>query len=133
MKIKQTNLMNLIQEINKRIEDNKNEIVYFSIDEVLSLLKISKTQVEYYGGINKFAELLSGQKQLVWHKIGCVHCCLDMIREFCFIAYGRYLGDSKYETTGTIMDIEPLDYSCTYDFDDNDFWVDLGFDSDDLL
>ncbi len=133
MKIKQTNIMNLINSINERIKETGNEIVYYQIKEVLSILKLTETQVEYNGGAEALADELSGQKQFTWHKIGCLSCCLDPIREFCFVAYGRKFNDKEYETTGSILDIEPLDYSCTFDFDDDDFWIDLGFDADDLI
>jgi len=63
MIFKQSNIMNLLESIKERIEETDNDVVYFSIDDVLSILKLSQTKVEYNGGMDLLADNLSGQRQ----------------------------------------------------------------------
>lgn len=132
MKLKQTNIMNLINKINERMQANNNEVVYFTFNEVLSILKISDLQIKYNGGMETLANELSSQKQFEWHRIGCLSFCLEPIKEFCFIAYGRKIGN-EYDTTGTIKEYKSYECEDESEFDDDDFWIDLGFSEDELI
>ena len=144
MKIKQMAINKLIGEIKEQMNLSGKEVVEYSINELLNSLSLTETQLEYGGGEDRLFYELTNNKQFDWNKIGCV----PMYTKVYFLNYESKTDRGygiKTETVERWMedvmvshlvklgpDDLDLDEDIEFDDDDEEFWLDLGFEPEDL-
>ena len=144
MKIKQIAINNLIGEIKEQMNLSGKEVVEYSVNELLNSLSLTETQLEYGGGEDRLFYELINNKQFDWNKIGCV----PMYTKVYFLNYEKKTDNGGYDIKAETIErwmedvmishlvkLGPDDLDLDEDTaldEDDEFWLDLGFEPEDL-